>query len=249
MSQLHLVVSEPCIIVPPKLMLKPLGNILQEADLVSAAQIMVALQDQNFYHDLRIGEILALRGWLKQQTADFFVLEWPSLLEYKQHYPLGYYLRAAGLLDEEQIHLLLSEQETIGLKFGALAVLKGWLKPTTLEFFLKNLRPNRQNNSPFIDIRRNLSLNKESEIDETVGGDTLTDKPSEQYIFLQEISEKETLVEQNLAKVTLSEEEEKEYFEDEYFLNEEDEDCLDTELPTQLMSSNSNNFNAIASFG
>jgi hypothetical protein len=235
MSQSHLVVSESCIIVPPKSTIRPLGNVLQEADLVSAAQITVALQDQNFYQDLRIGEILALRGWLKQQTADFFVLEWPSLLEYKQHQPLGYYLKAAGLLDEEQIHLLLSEQESIGLKFGALAVLKGWLKPTTLEFFLKNLCPEYQSNSPFIQRKIYFSQNQESEIDDTLNEDTLTDKPSEQYRFLQGISEKETFIEQKLAKDTLSKQED--YFEDEYFLNEEDEDCLDTELPTQLMSS------------
>ncbi len=30
---------------------------------------------------LRLGEILAIRGWIEQQTGDFFADEWQSLLE------------------------------------------------------------------------------------------------------------------------------------------------------------------------
>ncbi|NJO94405.1 MAG: hypothetical protein HC820_08875, partial [Hydrococcus sp. RM1_1_31] len=150
MSQSQLIVSEPCIVLPPSSNPKPLGLLLQEADLISAAQIEVALQDQNFDRDLKIGEILALRGWLKQQTADFFAQHWATVGQQKVPAPLGYYLKSAGLLNEEQIQILLSEQNRIGLRLGALAVLKGWLKPSTLEFFLKHLCPQRQLESPFI---------------------------------------------------------------------------------------------------
>ena len=50
---------------------KPLGEILVEAGLVSLAQIEIALQEQS-QSNLKIGEILALHGWIKQETADFF---------------------------------------------------------------------------------------------------------------------------------------------------------------------------------
>jgi hypothetical protein len=202
MSETHLIVSEPCIVVPQSSSTKPLGNILQEADLVSASQIELALQDRTCYQDLRIGEILALRGWLKQETADFFVQQWPALLQQKQQMPLGYYLRAAGLLDEEQIRLLLSEQGRIGLRLGALAVLKGWLKPATLEFFLKYLCPDRQSESPFIQSNPENYLRCDRDkgardilAEDTFTEDTLTEEMSEQETLLEDILEVDTIIE------------------------------------------------------
>jgi hypothetical protein len=197
MSDSHLIFSEPCIIVPQSPNTKPLGSILQEADLVSSAQIEVALKDQKDYRELKIGEILALRGWLKQETADFFVRQWPSLVQQKQEKPLGYYLKAAGLLDEEQIHLLLCEQEQIGLRLGALAVLKGWIKPTTLDYFLKNLCPDRQSEAPFVkkaredeefsarEQARENTLTEDTMTEETLDKDTWTEEEDrfEQEIF------------------------------------------------------------------
>ncbi|NJK49179.1 hypothetical protein HC931_14245 [Candidatus Gracilibacteria bacterium] len=56
-----------------------MGELLEDAGLVSPAQIEIALQDQTIYADMRIGEILALRGWLKQETADFFVDKLPTI--------------------------------------------------------------------------------------------------------------------------------------------------------------------------
>lgn len=120
-------------------LIKPLGIILQEAGLVSASQIEVALHDQALYNDLRLGEILSLRGWLKQETADFFAEHWNNVLSNQQKKPLGYYLKSAGLLNEEQISIILNEQEQISLRFGALAVLNGWLKQKTIDFFLDYL--------------------------------------------------------------------------------------------------------------
>ena len=42
---------------------KPLGQLLNEAGLISAKQIEIALQEQVEIPQMKIGEILALRGW------------------------------------------------------------------------------------------------------------------------------------------------------------------------------------------
>ncbi len=135
--------------------IKPLGAILRQAGLVSSARIETALQEQTQYQDMKIGEILALRGWIKQETADFFVQKWPTLVTQQRKQrkqPLGYYLKEAALLDEDQISTLISEQQQKSpwIRFGALAVFKGWLKLTTVDFFLEYLFPEFASDSAFI---------------------------------------------------------------------------------------------------
>ena len=117
---------------------KPLGLILQEAGLITAGQIEVALQDQQYYQ-VPLGEILALHGWIHQQTADFFAESWPTLFVASYLQPLGYYLKSAALLSDEQIELILEEQKKLGIRFGAIAVLKGWVNQQTVDYFLENL--------------------------------------------------------------------------------------------------------------
>ncbi|MCU0535587.1 MAG: hypothetical protein MUD14_16980 [Hydrococcus sp. Prado102] len=132
---------------------KRLGEILEDAGLVSPAQIEIALQDQSIYEDMRIGEILALRGWLKQETADFFVEKWPALKKQQNKKPLGIYLKEAALLDETQIKMLLAEQvrmTTPRVRFGKLVVLKGWLKQSTVDFFLDNLSARAEQDKVYI---------------------------------------------------------------------------------------------------
>ncbi|BAZ49018.1 hypothetical protein NIES4103_16290 [Nostoc sp. NIES-4103] len=119
--------------------MKPLGKVLQQADLISSEQVEIALKEQTLVHGLRFGEILASHGWLKQKTADFFSQQWTVILKQKPKQPLGKYLEAAGLLNEHQIRTILAEQSQKNLRFGELAVLKGWLKPTTIKFFLEHL--------------------------------------------------------------------------------------------------------------
>ncbi|MFN6559918.1 MAG: tetratricopeptide repeat protein [Nostoc sp. ChiSLP01] len=119
--------------------MKPLGKVLQQADLISSEQIEIALKEQTKVTGLKLGEILVMHGWLKQETADFFSDKWPVLLEQKPKQPLGKYLKEAGLLNEQQIRTILAEQPYKKLRFGELAVLKGWLKPTTVNFFLEHL--------------------------------------------------------------------------------------------------------------
>lgn len=119
---------------------KPLGLVLQRAGLVSPEQIKIALQDQARLPNRRLGEILALRGWIKPETVSFFAEKWPKLIEQKHKQPLGEYLKAAALLNEQQIGIILQEQKVTGLKFGILAVFQGLIEQATLDFFLEELK-------------------------------------------------------------------------------------------------------------
>jgi tetratricopeptide (TPR) repeat protein len=124
---------------------KPLGAVLQKADLISTEQIEIALQRQTrAEHSKRLGEILASQGWIKQETANFFAEQWPTLLNEKQQQPLGQYLKKAFLLNEDQIKTILSEQKRTGLRFGTLVALKGWIKQTTIDFFVDSLTSNKK---------------------------------------------------------------------------------------------------------
>jgi uncharacterized protein YjbI with pentapeptide repeats len=120
---------------------KPLGQILNEAGLISAKQIEIALQEQAEISNMKIGEIFALRGWIKQETADFFAEQWEQVLQQEQKRPLVYYLRKAALLDETQINLILShrEQSKDKVRFHHLAVQRGFIQQQTVDFLVKNL--------------------------------------------------------------------------------------------------------------
>ena len=67
--------------------------------------------------------------------------DWSKLIALKERKALGYYLERAGLIEEKEIKKVLAEQEVSNLKFGTLAVLKGYIKPETLDFFLFYLFP------------------------------------------------------------------------------------------------------------
>lgn len=157
MSEYKILFSEPHIVVPDDyfnsqitlVQRKRIGEILLAANLVSPAQIEVALQDQQ-YNQLQLGEILALRGWIKQETADFFARQWSEKIKATGKLPLGYYFKEAALLNDRQIEAILEEQKINGLKFGAIAVLKGWLKQTTVDFFIANLFPEYQTKSIYV---------------------------------------------------------------------------------------------------
>ena len=119
---------------------RPLGEVLIEAGLITASQIEFALQLQSS-SNLRIGEILASHNWIEQQTADFFADKWGKLLKQKQKKPLIYYFRSAGLLNEQQIAVLIREQkqQSKPKRFHRLAIEKGYLKQITVDFFLANI--------------------------------------------------------------------------------------------------------------
>ena len=126
---------------------KPLGQLLNEAGLISAQQIELALRDQIINkRGKKIGEILASRGWIAQKTADFFVEKWHDLIASKEKKPLVYYFRQAGLLDEEQIDRILQERNNspTKIRFHQVAVQQGSISQETVDFFIRNLlAPNR----------------------------------------------------------------------------------------------------------
>ena len=118
----------------------PLGAVLQQAGLVSAEDIKQALQQQSKEgKNRRIGDILAARGQIDPITADFFVDDWSGIVKTKPKQPIGQYFKQAALLNEKQIQTILDEQKQSKLRFGELAIAKGWLKPTTVDFFLRYL--------------------------------------------------------------------------------------------------------------
>ena len=119
---------------------KPLGQILVEAGLISMSQIELALKEQK-QTNLKIGEILTLHGWIKQETADFFAEEWKGLLLEQQKKPLIYYFQKAALLDQKQINELIRLQnlKQKKVRFHNLAVEQKYLKQVTVDFFVTNL--------------------------------------------------------------------------------------------------------------
>lgn len=125
----------------PKELSKPLlGQILQQAGLVSDTQIKLAVSIQQGAQDqLKIGQIIAQRGWLYQETIDFFAEELLKLKNSQQKQPIGYYLKKSKLLDDQQINSILAEQKEVDLRFGEIAVKKNWLKPQTVEYMLQYL--------------------------------------------------------------------------------------------------------------
>jgi hypothetical protein len=123
------------------LLKKPLGWILEDAGLISESQVQIALLDQNRLHEaqephLKIGEILTLRGWIKQKTVDFFVNDFPKLLMSSNRYKIGFYLVSAGLLQEKERDIILREQKRMPMKFGLIAIQKKWIKQKTIDFFI-----------------------------------------------------------------------------------------------------------------
>lgn len=118
----------------PKLLL---GQALLKAGLIGPHQIEVALMDAQYRTDLRIGEILALRGWIQQETVDFFADTLLCIPTVSQKQPIGQYLKTAKLLTQKQIDAVLEHQSHNSFsKFGETAVYKNYLKQQTLDFIL-----------------------------------------------------------------------------------------------------------------
>jgi hypothetical protein len=135
-----------------------IGEILRQAYLITPAQLEEALLEQSHNPQQKLGEILARKGWIKQETADFFAQKWREIVKDTESFsdqPLGHYLKEAGLLDETQIQTIVDEQKKRGLwvRLGTLAVLKGWLAQSTVDFFLENLYPEQYEDSPFVQAK------------------------------------------------------------------------------------------------
>ncbi|MEM9137373.1 MAG: hypothetical protein AAGB01_08505 [Cyanobacteria bacterium P01_F01_bin.42] len=131
---------------------KRIGQLLVEANLLTPAQVQVALYDQRQFDTMRLGEIVVFRGWLDQQTVDFFGDRWVDLCAQRviQRKPIGEYLCAAGLMDHNCVERTVQEQNRNGYRFGANAVLLGFIKQQTLDYFLANLFPEQQNKDHYM---------------------------------------------------------------------------------------------------
>ena len=50
-----------------------LGSYLVEAGLITPAQVLVVLNDQQIGSNMRFGEVLVARGWIKAETVEFIM--------------------------------------------------------------------------------------------------------------------------------------------------------------------------------
>ena len=129
---------------------KQLEKTLQEAHLLSVKQIKLAIKARKSFKKQNIEQILVSRGLIEQKTLTFFKVKWPIILRQKTKKPIGHYLQEAGLLSQEQVdYILHRQQEKNGcwIKFGQLAVIKGWVKQGTIDFFIENLSEQKRDNS------------------------------------------------------------------------------------------------------
>jgi hypothetical protein len=59
--------------------------------------------------------------------------------------PIGSYLEDAGLLSSDQIKVILADQQATGMRFGEIAVTRGWVKEQTIEWIMRKvIAPERQ---------------------------------------------------------------------------------------------------------
>ena len=159
--------------------IKPLGKILEEAGLISEAQVNTALEIQSKYGQFKFGTILVTLGILKHKTVDFFVDQFPKILEQPKIHPIGYYLQKAALLDSVQTETILQEQKQTKTLFGELAVEKGWLQPKTLNFFLQNFSR--------IPEKLELTSPRSREVVQNFESQTSTSHSASYYSLLKEV--------------------------------------------------------------
>ncbi|BAQ62789.1 hypothetical protein GM3708_3195 [Geminocystis sp. NIES-3708] len=180
------------------------GEILEEAGLISSAQLKLALADQNQFLTLKIGEILALRGWLKQETVDFLVQLFfePKIIRTEKQYPIGQYFKQAGLLTEDQINTIVKQQKQLGIKFCQLAVMKGFLHQQTVDFFLENLTHKKQKTLILDDDKTVNTLNIQT---------IISDYTSYEFVKDQEKISNNNLKDQLLSETTFINDSEIEY--------------------------------------
>lgn len=118
------------------LTLPPLGEALQRAGLITREQIDEALIAQSQTPNKRIGDILVERGAIARETADFFAEPMSALGQPAATCPTIYYVKAAGLLDDDRIISILQEQSRTGMSFETIAVGWGWLRRETLNYLM-----------------------------------------------------------------------------------------------------------------
>ncbi len=73
--------------------------------------------------------------------------------------PLGAYLVEAGLLNDAQVTVALTDQDLTSMSFGEIVVTRGWVKEQTIEYLMqKVILPERKSvESPLIELESGLA--------------------------------------------------------------------------------------------
>ncbi len=187
----------------------PLGEVLQQAGLVSAKQLEHALKQQKLTgNKLKIGEILAIQEIIDSRTANFFEKHWSRLIVDQPQQPIGQYFKQAGLLSEQQIQAILDEQNYTNSKFGELAIAKRWLKQSTVNFFLRYLKPESLTEAElmsFMDEKSVMINGNNDQITQTQGAAISLNKPSsksrEQLDYSQKVQAGFLEIKRKLLKI------------------------------------------------
>lgn len=146
-----------------------LGQLLQQAGLISWDELQIALQAQRReeYQGHRLGEVLVIMGLVSQETLEFFASRFQQVMAEAQDHPhtrkIGDYLQEAKLLSPEQVEEILEEQGYRNELFGNIAVKKNFIKQQTLNFFVEHLSKEKpvqaRINQHMINIKSYLKLN------------------------------------------------------------------------------------------
>lgn len=115
---------------------EPLILTLQNAGLLSANQVTIALEEQRRNPELDFEAMILRRKWLKRETLQFFSMQRLQDIQKSRKQPIGQYLKMAGLMTDAQINEILKEQMRTNLLFGEIASSRGWIKQQTIAFFL-----------------------------------------------------------------------------------------------------------------
>ena len=141
---------------------KPMGQYLVEAELITSEQLQEAL-DQQKTIAIPLGQILSIKGWVKQGTLEFLMdrviaperqaqFQEPPAKPVKAesegqtslskrlaagHFAhLGEFLIDAELITEHQLETALIEQKTTTLPIGQILSGKGFMKQQTIEYLM-----------------------------------------------------------------------------------------------------------------
>ena len=139
---------------------QPIGQLLTEAGLIVKPQLDLALMNQKMpdYNNLKLGEILALRGWVPQKTSDFFANYWQELLEQSQaeQHKIGLdaCLYESGLITSEEIVEILVHKKEKYIDIFSLILKHSHIREKTLDYLVTNLCPDTQKNYYFNIVKK-----------------------------------------------------------------------------------------------
>ncbi|ACK73831.1 glycosyl transferase group 1 (plasmid) [Gloeothece citriformis PCC 7424] len=119
--------------LPINYLTKPIGEILQEMQLLSKEQVEEILDCQsNQYKNLRFGEIAVLKGWLKPETINFVLYYEQSIKKILLETHSFLTVPVNDILENQTI-------EDSQLQFWELAVQKGWMKEKTINLLMETV--------------------------------------------------------------------------------------------------------------